>query len=80
MKARVQKWGNSLAVRIPKAFASDLGLEQEVTVELELEDGRLVLKPTAVLRYELDNLLSQVTEDNRHNEVDYGAPVGGEQW
>lgn len=80
VKARVQKWGNSLAVRIPKAFASDLGLEQEATVELELEDGHLVLKPATVLRYELDSLLSQVSEDNRHGEADYGGPVGGEQW
>ena len=80
MKARVQKWGNSLAVRIPKAFASDLGLEQEATVELELENGHLVLKPTTVPRYELDSLLSKVTEDNCHGEVDYGAPAGSEQW
>lgn len=80
MKSQVQKWGNSLAVRIPKAFAKDLGLDQDSPIELALEDGCLVLKPEALPKYELRNLLSRVTEDNRHDEVDVGGPVGSEQW
>lgn len=80
MKTRVQKWGNSLAVRIPKAFANDLGLDQYSTIELALEDGCLVLKPTASPKYELGSLLSRVTEDNRHGEFDFGGPSGNEQW
>ena len=80
MKSQVRKWGNSLAVRIPKAFAKDLGLDQNSTVELALEDGCLVLKPEALPKYELRNLLSRVTEDNRHDEYDVGGPVGSEQW
>lgn len=80
MKTQIQKWGNSLAVRIPRAFARDLGLDQESTVELALEDGCLVLRPEAVPTYELRNLLSKVTEDNRHDEYDLGGPIGSEQW
>jgi len=80
MKTQVQKWGNSLAVRIPKAFASDLGLEHDATVELELGDGCLVLRPTARPTYELRELVSRVTEDNRHGEYDLGGPAGDEQW
>lgn len=80
MKTQVQKWGNSLAVRIPKAFASDLGLDQDSAIELALEDGCLVLRPIAMAKYELSNLLSQVTEDNRHDEYDFGGPAGSEQW
>lgn len=80
MKTQVQKWGNSLAVRIPKAFANDLGLDQESTIELALEDGCLVLRPTAPPRYELSRLLSRVTEDNCHGEYDVGEPAGNEQW
>jgi antitoxin MazE len=80
MKTQIQKWGNSLAVRIPKAFAKDLGLDQDCTVELVLEDGCLVLKPEALPKYELRNLLSKVTQDNRHDEYDFGGPTGSEQW
>ena len=51
MKTQVQKWGNSLAVRIPKAFANDLGLAQDSSIELALEDGCLILKPTTLPKY-----------------------------
>lgn len=80
MKAHVQKWGNSLAVRIPKAYANDLGLETDSVVELAVEDGVLVLRPAARPRYALDELLSRVTEANIHREQDSGDAVGGEEW
>jgi antitoxin MazE len=80
MRTQIQKWGNSLAVRIPKAFASDLGLDQDSTIELILDDGCLVLKPTTLPKYELSSLLSKVTEDNCHGENDFGDPTGSEQW
>lgn len=80
MKTQIQKWGNSLAVRIPKAFANDLGLDQDSTIELALEDGCLVLKPTALPKYDLGSLLSRVTEDNCHGEYDFGGPTGNERW
>ena len=80
MKTRIQKWGNSLAVRIPKAFASDLGLENESAVELELEDGSLVVRPDTDQKYELSELLLRVTEANIHGEQDYGDAAGGEEW
>ena len=80
MKTRIQKWGNSLAVRIPKAFAEDLGLDQGSTVDVALKDGCLVLKPTALPKYELGSLLSRVTEENLHGEYDFGGPTGNERW
>ena len=80
MKTQVQKWGNSLAVRIPKPFASDLGLDHDSPIELALEDGCLVLRPIEKPKYELSILLLRVTEDNRHNEYDLGDPAGSEQW
>ena len=80
MKTQVQKWGNSLAVRIPKAFANDLGLDQDSNIELALEDGCLILKPTTLPKYELSSLLSRVTEENRHSGYDLGGPTGSEQW
>ncbi len=80
MKTQIQKWGNSLAVRIPKAFAADLGLAQDSSVELALEDGHLVVRPSPTQRYQLSELLDRVTEDNLHTEEDYGRAVGNEEW
>ena len=80
MKTQVQKWGNSLALRIPKAFAADLGLAQDTPVELSLEDGNLVIRPSSTQRYELSSLLTQVTEANVHGEQNYGDAVGSEEW
>jgi len=80
MKTQVQKWGNSLAVRIPKAFANDLGLIQDSAIELALEDGCLVLRPTTIPKYELSDLLSRVTEKNTHGEQDFGGATGREEW
>lgn len=80
MKARVQRWGNSLAVRIPKAFAAELGLEGGAEVELTLDDGSLTLRPVEPPGYRLDELLDRVTRSNRHGEEDFGAPAGGEAW
>ena len=80
MRSRVQKWGNSLAVRIPKAFATDLGLVLESEVDLTIEDGRFVLRPLVVPRFELNALLEQVREENIHDEVDFGNAAGSEVW
>jgi len=80
MKTRIQKWGNSLALRIPKSFAEEAGLEQDSSVEMSLKDGRLVIAPDAKSRLTLRRLLAQVTRDNRHSEVDTGPAVGNEVW
>ena len=80
MKTQVQKWGNSLALRIPKAFAANLGLSQNSSVELSLQDGNLVIRPSSIQRYELSGLLTRVTEANLHGEQDYGDAVGSEEW
>jgi len=68
MKTRVQKWGNSLAVRIPKSFASDLGLENSSPVDIGLEEGALVIKPDRDRIWDLDALLVKVTAENIHPE------------
>ena len=78
MRTNIQKWGNSLAVRIPKAFASDLGIDQNAPVELSLEDGALVLRPALESPYKLESLLAQVTDENIHSLIDWGGPVGKE--
>ena len=80
MKTRIQKWGHSLAVRIPKSFAIEAGLDQDAVVDIALLDGKLVLTPLAPLSFTLDDLLAAVTNDNLHHEQDTGSAVGNEVW
>jgi len=78
MRTQVQKWGNSLGLRIPKSFATEVGLNQGSPVELSLTGGRLVVEPIVDGEETLDDLLAQVTDENLHGEVDFGPPVGKE--
>lgn len=78
MKTRIQRWGNSLAVRIPKPFAAEAGLEQQSEVDVAVVDGALVITPSPAPA--LDELLAQVTDENLHSEIDFGSPVGREVW
>jgi antitoxin MazE len=80
MKTRVQKWGNSLALRIPKAFATEAGLRAGTAVELSLVDGTLVVQPVGPQTLTLDELLRGITDDNIPGEWDTGAAVGKELW
>jgi len=80
MKKRVGKWGNSLAIRIPKAFAVEIGLEEDSAVELSLVNGELVVAPRSRTPLRLEQLLEQVTEENMHDEVKTGPAVGREAW
>jgi antitoxin MazE len=79
MRTRVQKWGNSLAVRIPKPFAEGAGLRPSTEVEVSLEKGELRLAPVRP-RWRLDHLLSKVTKRNVHAEVGSGPIAGREIW
>ncbi len=80
MKTRIQKWGNSLALRIPKTFATEVGLQRETSVEVSLTNGKLVITPIAKPKPILKQLLAKVTKGNLHHEVDTGTPVGNETW
>lgn len=80
MRLRVQKWGNSLALRIPAAFARETGLEPGADVNLELDGIRLIITPAPHGPYSLDQLLEGVTEENLHDAVDMGEPRGREVW
>ncbi len=80
MKATIQKWGNSLALRIPKAFAEELGLERDSLVELTMTKKTLVLAPAPKATPCLAELLERVSRENLHGEADLGTPVGREAW
>ncbi len=80
MLARVYKWGNSRALRIPKQLALESGLDFGSKVELILEDGQLRIVPVKEPRYTLEELVAQITPENRHGEIDIGPAVGKEVW
>jgi antitoxin MazE len=80
MKTRVQKWGNSLALRIPKSFAEEAGLHADAAVELSLVNGRLVVQPIRPQPLTLEELLRGITDDNLPGEWETGPAVGKEVW
>ncbi|MCJ7841973.1 AbrB/MazE/SpoVT family DNA-binding domain-containing protein [Lederbergia sp. NSJ-179] len=79
MTTTAQKWGNSIGVRIPQKIAKKFGVVNGSEIEIkETKDG-IVLKPLEK-EISLDDLLSQITEENRHEPVDWGKPEGAEIW
>ena len=80
MLTKVQKWGNSLALRIPKAFAVDAQLENDSLVEISFDKGKIIVTPIPAPRWTLEELLAGITKNNLHDEVDPGFAVGNEVW
>jgi antitoxin MazE len=80
MQTKIKKWGNSLALRIPKSFALNANLRQDELVDISIDKERIIITPIGEKEYSLDDLLAGVSEDNLHDEFDTGAPVGKEIW
>jgi len=80
MRTKIQKWGNSLALRVPKRFAVQCGVEEGAEVDLSVREGELVVTPARRRRYTLEELVAGITKKNRHAEVDWGPPMGKEIW
>jgi antitoxin MazE len=79
MRSRVSRWGNSLAIRIPASFSREARINEGDAIELQVEDGHLVITPIRKT-YTLDELLAGVTDENRHDETEWGPAVGREVW
>jgi antitoxin MazE len=80
MKSKAQKWGNSLAIRVPSAFAREIGLSRGAGVELRLKCGKLVISPLREKRRSLHSLMARMRKSNQHSETDWGDPAGREVW
>ena len=80
MQTRVQKWGNSLGLRIPRGLADEVGLGVGTEVSLTAKDGELVLRPSLPSRLRLADLLAGITPENIHASVDTGDAVGSESF
>ncbi len=80
MLTKVQRWGNSLALRIPKAFALDAQLENDSLVEISFVDGQIIVKPVTAPSWSLEELLAGINKNNIHHETDTGIAIGNEVW
>lgn len=78
MITRLRKWGNSLGLRIPKAFAEEARIGASSEVDLSLRQGRLVVIPIRRREFTLNDLVSGITPKNRHEAVDLGEAAGRE--
>ena len=80
MITRLQKWGNSIGLRIPKSFAEEAQVEPGSPVDLSVVDGGLVVRPVRRKKYRLSDLLRRINARNLHREVSTGERVGREAW
>ena len=80
MRVKIQKWGNSLALRIPKAFAVQSKICEDEYVNLTLDENKIYIEPVEAKKYSLKELVSKIDKSNLHGEIDFGKPVGNEQW
>jgi antitoxin MazE len=80
MKTLVQRWGNSLAQRIPKAFAEEIAVREGDEVEMSVAKGRIVVSPRPRRDYRLADLVAGIRTGNMHREIASGSPVGEEAW
>ncbi len=76
----VTKWGNSLAIRIPKALAEQVQVQEGTEVTLSISGDSIVITLKKRKKYRLDELLQSMTPDKFHSEIDTGIAVGNEIW
>jgi antitoxin MazE len=76
---QIAKWGNSLGLRLPKSVALEAQVGEGDTVDVSVKNGAIVVRPNRTT-YSLKQLVAKITPRNRHNESDWGTPVGDEVW
>ncbi len=80
MRGTVKKWGNSAAIRIPASVLEAAAVQLEQAVEIREEQGRIVIEALHPDHYDLATLVAGITDENRHEPVEMGLPVGRETW
>ena len=80
MNTKIMKWGNSLALRIPKSFAKAIDLEEGNDVKIKIEKNSLVVVKETNRKYDLKSLLAGINKNNLHAEIDSGSSIGNEVW
>ena len=79
MKTKIQKWGNSLGVRLPKSIAEQKSLREGLGVSVILQDDQIVLKPEEE-EISLDAMVSEINSGNLHGETEWSEARGKEVW
>ena len=77
---RIQKWGNSLAIRIPKPLAAQVGFKNQTLVTIEVSDGSIVISPQSEPMMHLSQMIDKINQQNIHKEIDFGIKQGRESW
>lgn len=77
MQTKLQKWGNSTGVRIPKIFLKELGIKEGQEIDIKILEGTITLSKSIP---SLEELVEKITPQNRHGEIDTGPIMGNEQW
>lgn len=80
MQGVVRKWGNSAAIRLPAGVLEAVSLKIDQAVDVREEDGRIIIEPVRAVPLKLEELVSGITNTNRHDEIDFGPSVGSESW
>ena len=78
MKTSAQKWGNSVAVRVPKSIVEKAGVNPRDSFDIDVVRGNIVLKPRLRRDFRLESLVKGITKRNRHGGIEFGPPVGRE--
>ena len=79
MRTSVQKWGNSLGLRIPSVYAKELDLLDGSIVDIQRKENEIIISP-AKKKKSLNDLIQLITDENQHDEIDFGSPHGKEEW
>jgi antitoxin MazE len=79
MQVLIKKWGNSASVRLPAAIMEAAKLSLDQPVDVREEAGRIIIEPITPTAFDLDELLAGITDDNIHEEIEIGRPVGKER-
>ena len=80
MTSSIKRWGNSMAIRIPKSLVEKASIGQGTRVKIEVKQGRIILTPIRKSTYRLKDLVGAITKGNRHGAVETGSPRGREAW
>ena len=80
MISKVIKWGNSLALRLPKAYTKELNLNENSPVEINSDKEKITITPVELKKYDSKELFSRISEENIHKEIETEIPQGKEIW
>jgi len=80
-RTKIRKWGNGLGINIPQIIANELSLKEGLYVRVHEYGNRIIIEPSSQdTAYSLTEMLSEITENNVHNCIETGTPIGNELW